>query len=177
MVLDIAASLAAELEVELAGFFIEDQNLLRAAALPFTRDVGVVSGTSRPMRLKEVERALRSQAQALKSSLAATAGQSRLRWSFTTVAGAGIAPMLDVAIKPNLTVLAPRRAFLVARTVSPRSLDAHMGSAGACVGVVYDRSREALDAVRLAALIARSRAAPLVVIGAAAEDRPGELQR
>ena len=182
MVLDIAASLAAELEVELAGFFIEDQNLLRAAALPFTRDVGVVSGTPRPMRLQEVERALRSQAQALKSSLAATAGQSRLRWSFTTVAGAGIGgagivPMLDVAIKPNLTVLAPRGAFLVARTVSPRSLDAHMGSAGACVGVVYNCSREALDAVRLAALIARSRAAPLVVIRAAAEDRPGELQR
>jgi hypothetical protein len=91
--------------------------------------------------------------------------------------GAGIVPMLDVAIKPNLTVLAPRGAFLVARTVSPRSLDAHMGSAGACVGVVYNCSREALDAVRLAALIARSRAAPLVVIRAAAEDRPGELQR
>jgi nucleotide-binding universal stress UspA family protein len=170
--LDIAANLARQLEVELAGFFIEDENVLRAAALPFTRDVGFVSGTSRPMRLEEVQRAVRAQAEAVKASLAAIAGQLGVRWSFTTVAGAGVTPMLDRLSELNLTVLEPRRTFVVAGTLSPRS-----SKTRGAVGVVYDGSEEALDAVRVATLIARSRGAAVVLFLAVADEREaGELQ-
>jgi nucleotide-binding universal stress UspA family protein len=174
--LNVAAHLAQELEAELAGFFIEDENVLRAAALPFTRDVGFVSATARPMRLDEVQRALRVQAQALKSSLAATAEQLRLRWSFTTVVGTGVAPVLDISTELDLTVLAPRGAFPASRTVSPRAAHAHAGSAHRGIGVVCDGSEQALDALRLASAIARSRAAPLVLI-VAADARASDLQR
>jgi len=171
--LDIAANLARELEAELAGFFIEDENVLRAAALPFARDVGFGSGVSRPMRPEEMQRALRTQAEALKTSLAATAGQLGVRWSFTTVAGAGVAPMLDRVTKLDLTVLEPRRTFFVARTRCPRPSEA-----SGCVGVVYDGSEEALEAVRVATLIARSRSAPLALFLAVGDEREaGKLQR
>jgi nucleotide-binding universal stress UspA family protein len=172
--LDIAAGLAAELEAELAGFFVEDENVLRAAALPFTRDVGFVSGTSRPMRLEEVQRALRAQARHVRASLATIAEQLRLRWSFTTLSGIGIAPVLDLLSELQLTVMAPRSPFGAPRALYRRASQVSGGS----IGVVYDGSEEALDAVHVAAVLARSRAAPLVLLVAdGGKPQARDLQR
>ena len=78
-VLETAAGLAADLQAELAAFFVEDENVVRAAAFPFARDLGSASATSRQMRVEEVQQALRAQARALKSSVAAAAERLRLQ--------------------------------------------------------------------------------------------------
>ena len=160
--LDAAAGLAAALDAELAGFFLEDVNLLRAAALSFTRESGAASGVSRPMELGNVERALRAQARSAQTSLANVAQGLQLRWSFTTLRGAGIAPLLALADEDSLTVMPPRIPFswLPVRRRSARS--DHVAGQGAVV-VLYDGSQEGLDAVQLGAVLARRRSARLTV--------------
>ena len=60
-----AATLAAAFDAELAGLFVEDLNLVRAAELSFTRELGIESGVSRPLAAEDIERSLRVQAEAM----------------------------------------------------------------------------------------------------------------
>jgi nucleotide-binding universal stress UspA family protein len=168
--LDAAAGLAAELDAELAGCFVEDVNVLRAAAFSFTREMGLSSGTSRPFTLEEVERALRAQAQSAQSALAQVAGELQLRWSFTTLRGPGLAPVLRLADEVTLAVM-PARSGLP-DGLAPMSRRPHRQTRRTepPVAVIYDGSEEALSAVRVAARVARSRAAPLLVILCASEE-------
>jgi hypothetical protein len=166
--LSVAASLAQELDAELAGFFLEDVNVLRAAALSFTCELGLASGRSRPLEVEAVERALRAQGDALKSALARAAEQLQLRWSFVTLRGAGLAPVLDLATEMSVVVFAPRPFSPVARTRIEHRSSARTEREQRCIAVVCDDTAQALEAVHLAALIARSRSAPLTVL---VEDR------
>lgn len=162
--LSVAASLAQELGAELTGFFLEDVNVLRAAALSFTCELGLASGRARPMQVEGVERAFRAQGHALKSALARAAEELQLRWSFMTVRGAGLSPVLAAATETSLMVFPPRSFSPVARTRADRHSYARPELHKRCIAVIYDDRAEALDVVRLAALIAHSRSAPLMVI-------------
>jgi nucleotide-binding universal stress UspA family protein len=173
--LQTAASLAAELDAELAGFFMEDLNILRAAALSFTREMGLSSGMLRPMPVEETERALRAQAQRVRSSLAQIAGALQLRWSFKTVRAVGITEILELADEVSLTVMAPRSRFLDTRALSTGQTRRETRSAHRPVVVLYQGSDEEMSAVRLAALLARSRAAPLTVVLGAGEDSQAHM--
>ena len=57
--LEAAARLAAHLEVELAGIFVEDENLLRLAKLGTARVVDRLSARVRTLGAGEIERELR----------------------------------------------------------------------------------------------------------------------
>lgn len=80
LLLDEAAQLAKREGAELVGLFVEDTELLRAASLPFGGEIGLVSGSLRPVAPEALERRLRQQAQRLQTLLAATAGRHALRW-------------------------------------------------------------------------------------------------
>ena len=60
--LEAAAHLAAHLEAELSGLYVEDENLLRGAELPITRMVGSFSGEVRPVERGDMEQQLNVQA-------------------------------------------------------------------------------------------------------------------
>lgn len=85
--LAMAGALAAELDAELAGLFVEDDDLARLLALPFARELCAWSGTLRPLALADVERVWRRDAERLQRQLAEAAGQFRLRWSFRVARG------------------------------------------------------------------------------------------
>ncbi len=55
--LDAAARLAATLEAELLGLFVEDEDLLRLAGLPCAREVGFTFTQARRMESADMERA------------------------------------------------------------------------------------------------------------------------
>jgi hypothetical protein len=114
--------------------------------------------------LESVERALRAQEDAFKSALARAAGELQLRWSFVTLRGTGLAPALDLATEMSALVFAPRSFSPLARTRAEHRSFGPAERLQRCIAVACDDSAKAREAVHLAALIARSRSAPLTVL-------------
>lgn len=81
------ARLAADLEAELAGLFIEDPELLSLAANPLSRLIPACAPADSDLDARTMERALRAQAEIARRSLAAVAERSHARWSFRIARG------------------------------------------------------------------------------------------
>jgi hypothetical protein len=102
--LEAAADIAARLQAELVGLFIEDIDLLHFAALPFAREVGFPSATRRPLDVSAMERSLRSLAEEGRRALAEIAGRMPLRWSFRVARGSTSVELLAAAAEADLLV-------------------------------------------------------------------------
>jgi len=85
--LDAAARIAARFEAELAGLFVEDEDLLRWSRLPIGRAVDPVSAKARSVEPQAVEQELLAQAGRARRALEAAAERERVRWSFRVVRG------------------------------------------------------------------------------------------
>jgi hypothetical protein len=105
-----ATELARGLHIELAGLFVEDAALLRMAALPFTREVGLVSGLVRPIETRDLERTLQRQAEQVRHGLAKIAAELALPWSFQVARGSLLEQALEAAAEADLIVLGRRRS-------------------------------------------------------------------
>ncbi len=102
---ETAAQLAARLEAEVVGLFVEDINLLRLAALPFAREMGFGSTRRRALDPSHMERALRAQAEALRRELAACADRARIPWSFQVRRGVRHEELLNTVSEVDLVVI------------------------------------------------------------------------
>jgi len=109
------ARLARQAQAELVGLFIEDDELLRFAALPFAAEVGFPSAARRAVDPAGMERALRAQANALRHALAAVLDPVAHAWSFR-VARASPASAVQAALAEGL---AP--SLLLPPGVDPRA--------------------------------------------------------
>jgi nucleotide-binding universal stress UspA family protein len=117
--LEAAIGLAAGLDAEVAGLFVEDVALMRMAALPFTRELGLTSALLRPIETADIERALRLQGQQTRALLAAAAAALNLRWSFQVVRGQSVTAVLECTEGCTLVVLGTASAGVVGRSVRP----------------------------------------------------------
>jgi nucleotide-binding universal stress UspA family protein len=99
-----AAALAHRLNVELAGVFVENVNLLRMAALPFAREYTLTSAAGRRVEASEIERTLRRQADAMRGALSRAAHDFGLPWSFHVVRGRLLDSVLEAMREPDLAV-------------------------------------------------------------------------
>ncbi|HEY6096318.1 MAG TPA: universal stress protein [Gallionellaceae bacterium] len=173
--LETAAVLAAALDVELVGVFVEDINLLHLCGLPFTREVGLFSPGLRPFSVQEVERALNREAEEVQQRLAETAARLGVRWSFRVARGQIAAELFALANEPDLVVLGKgARAgamslgdFLAVpvRAAAPSEAEAR------AVLAVYDGSSAARRALELANRIATANGMALKVLVEGASDR------
>ena len=102
---ETAAALAASLQAELAGLFVEDVNLVRMAALPFTREMGLASALARPIEIIDIEREFRRHAELTRKALEDAALASSLRWSFQVVRGQPLTVVLSAAEASDLLVV------------------------------------------------------------------------
>ena len=84
---EAAAQLAARLQAELVGLFVEDIQLLHAAALPLAREVDSLTAGRRLPQGEAVRRQLRLQAARARDQLRRIADHERLAWSFRTTRG------------------------------------------------------------------------------------------
>ena len=84
--LEAALLLAAEIDAELDALYVEDDNMLRFAGLPFTRVIGAYSPGPREVEPVDVERALRLQAERMRRLVAEAAG-TRVAWRFRVARG------------------------------------------------------------------------------------------
>ncbi len=85
--LEGAAMMAAELDAELAGVFVEDANLLRLAALPCSAEVGFASARARNLNSETVERTFKHLAADARRALISAAERARVRWTFEVARG------------------------------------------------------------------------------------------
>ena len=168
--LAIAAGLAAEIDAELAGVFVEDVNVIRLSGLPFSRAVGTISSRSRALAVAEVEAALRREAEAVQRQLAETAGRHRLRWSFQVARGHISSELFARVSALDLVVIGKRPCAGVRSLADTLGVRPAPSKTAAPVMLLYDGSGDALRALQLAAQMARATSAELHVLVTAASD-------
>ena len=85
--IETAAQLAARANAPLHGIFVEDEDLLGLANLPFARQVMLGAGTE-PLTVERVElQQLRAAAERARQAIAAAAERHAVVWSFEGVRG------------------------------------------------------------------------------------------
>ncbi|MDZ7759178.1 MAG: universal stress protein [Desulfovermiculus sp.] len=103
--LNTAAELAAALNAELEGLFVEDINLLQLCEFPFAREVSFLAPKFRRIDRAETERQLRIQAQRLQKILSDVAGRFHVPWKFRVTRGGVPAEVLAATENADLTIL------------------------------------------------------------------------
>jgi nucleotide-binding universal stress UspA family protein len=114
--LEAAADMAAALEAELLGLFVEDENLLHLAGLPFAQEVRAPWTASRQISSDRMEEDLRLQAAQARRALRNAAERVQARWSFKTVRGQVTPAVLQAALEADLVAMGR-----VSRPVSRRN--------------------------------------------------------
>lgn len=111
--LEAAIQMAMQSGAEVAGIFVEDVNLSRLAAMPFAREVCLISATSRQFDMECVERHLHAQATRIRHSLAGQAERASVRWSFHVARGSVAQEVLSAAADADVVVLGRSGSSLV----------------------------------------------------------------
>lgn len=179
--LEAAAELAAGLEAELEGLFVEDVNLLRAAGLPAAREVRYPFDAAARLDPARMERQLRAQAEQARRALATACERRQIRWSFRVARGEVTPEVLAAALEADLLSLGRtsrpliRRARLgsTARAAAERASSSVLllqrdAGIGPPVLATYDGSLPARKGLALAAYLARREDDYLVVLNLAA---------
>jgi len=118
--LEAAVELAAAMEAELEGLFVEDVNLLRLAALPVSREVRYPCAATGRLDLGQMERQLRAQAAQARRALAEACRSRKVTWSFRVVRGEVSSQVLEAASEVDLLSLG--------KASRPFTRKAHLGS-------------------------------------------------
>jgi len=103
--LDMAVRLAADLDAELEGLFVKDENLLRAAQLPFAEEVRTHSVSPKNLTDRRVERQLRYQAERAEAALQEATEQAEVAYNFRVVEGHVTRELLQSAEEADLLAL------------------------------------------------------------------------
>ena len=186
--LEAAAELAAILEAELLGLFVEDANLLRLAGLPVAREVRYPFVTPARMDRTRMERALRAQATQARQALAAASERRHVEWSFRVVRGEVTPEVLSAALEADLLTLGKASRPLTQRARMGSTARAAAEEAPCCVLMLqhdveiqppvlaaYDGTPTARKALTMAAHLARRQEGALTVLILA--DTADEAQR
>ncbi|HSL41573.1 MAG TPA: hypothetical protein VK857_14470 [Desulforhopalus sp.] len=158
-----ATALAAELDAELAGLFVEDIDLEHLCRLPFAREYSALTGVGRPLAAEEIERAWRREARAMQLLLAEAAARSRLRWSFRVARGRVGVEVSTLARALDLIVLG-RRSGMGMTVVHTTHLLADLHQRVGPVLVLFESVAVSSRSLETAAKLARSSGAELVLL-------------
>ena len=104
--LEIASALAARLDAELLGLFVEDTRLMQLAAIPCAREVRFASARAKPMRARTIERHLKAQEAEARRALARAASSHRVSWSFRVTRGHVNSALVEEAREVDLLFVA-----------------------------------------------------------------------
>jgi nucleotide-binding universal stress UspA family protein len=162
--LQAAVELAATRHAELLALFVEDVNLLRSAAFPFTRELGGLTGMPRPFDPDAVEDWLRRQTEKVHAALQVAVQGRSIRHSLRVTRGQVVTEALAVATRRDLLVLG-RAGASAAFGGGLGSTSRALVRQAPCTVLVWDESRPL-------------RAGPvLLVTGDGEPETPGEAWR
>ncbi len=120
--IDLAVAIAASAKTRLHGLFVENEDLLRAASLPFTREISFTTAKEQPTDFEQMQRSLQAMATQFKEALQKAAKASKIPCSFDYVSGR----LPDLERGPDrectYTIVAQRSSGLVSSAQSPRSI-------------------------------------------------------
>ncbi len=123
--LEAAARVAARLQAELTGLFVEDEDLLNLAGLPFAREIALTGDGGRTLNPETVEKDLRQQAAQARRALEDTAKRRSLRWSFRVTRGRAGSELVAAAGDADLVA--------VGKAVRPLTRRARLGTTARAV--------------------------------------------
>ncbi|MDX1612661.1 MAG: universal stress protein [Candidatus Promineifilaceae bacterium] len=103
--LQAAAAMAAQMHAELVGLYVEDENLLHFAGLPFAREVRAPSARRQKTDSQRMEEQLRLQAAQARRALAKAARAVETQWRFNVVRGQVTEAILEAALDADLLAL------------------------------------------------------------------------
>lgn len=106
--LQAAVRLALNSSAELQGLFVEDEDLVRLASLPFACEVDYSSATSRELQSGSMELALHAAAEQTQSAFSNALNQLNLRWTFRITRGTVVQASLAAAADVDLLVIGQR---------------------------------------------------------------------
>jgi len=109
--LPAAADLAARFEAEIAGLFIEDENLLRLWASPAARHVILGPAAREVPSAEQIQAELRALAAQAEAALAAAAARHGVPWSFRVVRGRPQAELHEGTRTRDLVVVGRSRSL------------------------------------------------------------------
>ena len=180
--LETAAALADRLGADLEALFVEDVDLLRAAALPFAGLVSVAGGAA--LAPETIPAAVRALGERARAALAAVASAS-LRWTFRVARGRVEVEVLQAAGGADLLVLGGARGALGGRGGATAAAVATraalpvlvLGASGRPYPLIvaWDGSASAEAALDLAVRLSAAWAGPLRLVVAAAG--PADAER
>ena len=125
--LEMAAALATATGANLEVVYVEDENLLRLADLPVTREIDRVSGAAREMDSGRIRRALQCEARRLRNELARIGRATAVRSTGVAARGASTARRSRAGWTPG----SPHRLRAITRSRS-RSRTSTAPRVGAC---------------------------------------------
>jgi nucleotide-binding universal stress UspA family protein len=182
--LEVAADLARRLEADLAGLFVEEDDLLRLAALPFARAYSADAADLARIDPEAMRRALHVQAERARRALAAVAARHHVAWSFRIARGSAGAALIEAARDCDLLGMGKASAAMTrharlggtARVALSRGTCATLmmqrdGALGDRVVALYTGAERALAT---AAALARDLSSRLEVIVAAGDPAAAE---
>lgn len=100
-----AVRLAASIEGEVEGLFVEDEQLVRAATLPFAAEVRTHSQPPTPLTDRRIERQFRRQAEQAEATLQQAAEQWDVPHTFRVIKGEVARELLSAASDADLLAL------------------------------------------------------------------------
>jgi len=159
-----AVALAAELDAELAGLFVEDIDLQHLSGLPFAREFSVLTGAGIPLSPDEVERIWRREEKAMQRLLAEAASRSQLRWSFRVARGRVAAEINTLAQALDLIVLGKRTGIGVMTVVQTTARLADVQPKAGPVLVLFENLPTSAHSLETGAMLARGNGAELVLL-------------
>jgi len=170
--LTAAAALAAELDAELAGLFVEDIDLQHLISLPFAREFSLLSGSRSTLSQAEMERSWRREAEVMQRLLAEAAERQRLRWSFHVTRGRLSAEVSTLAQAFDLVVLGKRTGVSI-RSVAwsvPGATFMRQESRSGPVMVLLEDHANSGRSLDLGLMLARRNGAELLLMVVAADE-------
>lgn len=186
--LEVASELAARLGAELSAIYVEDVDLIHLAELPFAAEIGSRSCCLRPVRLVDLERQMRAQAEEMRRALAAAAERSGVTWTFRVSRGPVASEILSASMDADLVILGKRGWSLSRRLGSTVQFMISQGKGMALVlqqgaklkvpvVAIYNNSENAGKVLETAAALAELKEGKLMVLVAAPDGEMGrELQ-
>ena len=103
--LNAVVDLAAKLDAELQGLFVEDTELLRLTELPCAREVLYFSSEQAPLNRARMESGLRSRSEQARRALEAAARREQVSWSFRTTRGEVASEVMAAAAQVDLLAI------------------------------------------------------------------------
>lgn len=187
--LDAAVRLATGFDAEIEGLFIEDETLLRAAQLPFCKEVRAHTAPPKQLNDRRIQRQLRHQAEYAEHTLQQVAEEAEVPYNFQTVQGDVTRELLQAAAQVDLVVLgktstaSSRRRLgstsqtLLSEASSPVLVLRQVVPAQEPIVLYYDGSAPAKSALQLAVQLSRhAEGTPLKILLPDHEDEADRLR-